>query len=763
MASTFDYIINIKTKGAIKGLSSFNASVAKVTNNFQKLQYTAFRFANIGDAFQNASDQLNKLVQPGIAFESQLKDLQAITGVADSQLKQLGQSARENAKIFGGDAGKSVESYKLLLSQLGPSIANSPKALEAMGKNVSILSKTMGNDATAATQVLTAAMNQFGVDLSKPQQAVDKMTGMMNIMAAAAKEGSAEMPSIKTALENVGAVAKNAGVSFAETNSAIQLLDKYGKKGAEGGVALRNVLATLAQGRFLPKDVLSQLKAAGVNTNLLTDKTKTLSERLQALSPIQQDSALMTKLFGKENELSAVALIQNTTQLDNLTGKIQNTTIATDQAKIVMSSYAERMSRLRARFSDLGISIFNATKQYLPLIQFSSEFLTISSRLTPLVQALGGAVFSVTKVVGNFAFALLRGGFSLLKFAGKLILNTALLTGQFIVSLFRASTYTNLFSKAQKIAGTVSLFFTKIQLQGSLMLGFLKSKLIAAKNSTIAYATSVKTAKFSLKGFIVNVYKSGLAVLKSAGRFIWSAVSGIGSYIASLVSATLAQIGLNVAMEANPIGLIVIGLLALGTAVYAIVKHWDVVKKWLWELAQFAIKMNPFYWLLKGIDWLFPGLKDKLSQWWDAIVGFFKKIGGWFSKIWNEYLAPILGLDDISFSADANYTDNDNSGNKMPDNKNSGNKMPNNNNNKTHYNNSYKTPDIPTSDNTQAGVNGINNGGSRPTNINITLDKLNDTINVYAQTVKESGSEIEKQMQDFLLRVINSANAISNG
>ena len=49
--------------------------------------------------------------------------------------------------------------------------------------------------------------------------------------------------------------AKAAGVSFAETNAAIQVLDKAGKKGSEGGVALRNVMSTLAQGRFLPKDV----------------------------------------------------------------------------------------------------------------------------------------------------------------------------------------------------------------------------------------------------------------------------------------------------------------------------------------------------------------------------------------------------------------------------------------------------------------------------------------------------------------------------
>lgn len=89
------------------------------------------------------------------------------------------------------------------------------------------------------------------------------MAQMMNVMAAAGQAGSAELPTIKVALEQCGMAAKAAGVSFEETNAAIQVLDKAGKKGAEGGVALRNVMSILATGRFLPKDVQEELTAAG--------------------------------------------------------------------------------------------------------------------------------------------------------------------------------------------------------------------------------------------------------------------------------------------------------------------------------------------------------------------------------------------------------------------------------------------------------------------------------------------------------------------
>ena len=136
-----------------------------------------------------------------------------------------------------------------------------------MGDSIATLSKTMGGNVAGATEVLTTAMNQFQVSTKDPIQAAGEMQRMMNVMAAAAQAGSAELPSISAALQQAGMAAKGANVSFAETNAAIQVLDKAGKKASEGGVALRNVLATLAQGRFLHKDVQQELSAAGVNMN----------------------------------------------------------------------------------------------------------------------------------------------------------------------------------------------------------------------------------------------------------------------------------------------------------------------------------------------------------------------------------------------------------------------------------------------------------------------------------------------------------------
>ena len=154
-------------------------------------------------------------------------------------------------KDFGIDASTGVESYKLLLSQLGPELANTPEALNAMGRDAAILSKQLGGDTASATEILTTALNQYGVDIKDPIRATQAMSDMMNTMSAAAKEGSAELPAIKSALEQAGMMAKTANVPFNELNAAIQVLDKSGRKGAEGGVAIRNVLAEMSQGNSI--------------------------------------------------------------------------------------------------------------------------------------------------------------------------------------------------------------------------------------------------------------------------------------------------------------------------------------------------------------------------------------------------------------------------------------------------------------------------------------------------------------------------------
>ncbi|AOW08747.1 phage tail tape measure protein [Flavobacterium gilvum] len=379
-----------------KANNSFNKFSNNVLGSIDKVQ-KRLNAVNMNAFIQNvsaAADGINSMNDPGMKLSSSLAELKAITGVTGNGLKEIEGYARQNAKTFGGSAADGVESYKLLLSQLTPELAKQPKALQAMGNSVSVLSKQMKGDNAAAAEVLTTAMNQYGVSLDDPIRASKDMSSMMNIMSKAAADGSAELPSIKSALEQSGLAAKTANVSFAETNAAIQVLDKAGKKGAEGGVALRNVLATLSEGRFLPKDVKAELKAAGVDVNALTDKSKTLKQRLDPLNKVMGDQALVTKLFGKENSAAAIALIQGRNSMDTLTKSVQGSNDAYRQAADIMKAPEEKNKRLQAQIDNFKISLFNGTNGWLGYANVLGNTARDFSNLMPILEG-GGKLFSI--------------------------------------------------------------------------------------------------------------------------------------------------------------------------------------------------------------------------------------------------------------------------------------------------------------------------------------------------------------------------------
>jgi len=362
-------------------------------------------FVNVTQGLENVTQSLADLAGPGMHFESAMADLSAITGQTGDQLDHLGEMARKNAKIFGGDAASSVNTFKLLLSQLGPQLADTPEVLNMMAQNAEKLAKTMNGDVKGATEVITTAMNQYNVDTTNAAEANAVMTDMMNSMAASAKEGSSELPTLQAAVKNVGGDAMRANVSFEEMLSSIQLLDKAGKKGAEGGIALRNVIATMNQGRFLPKDVQEELISAGVSIEALSDKSLSFTDRLRQLEAVSGDAALMSKLFGRENAAGAQALVQSIDKQEQMTTAISGTNTAMEQAETIMATSEEKQKRLQASIDDFKVSLFNATGGVFAYLEPISDVARQLSAFVPIVSAASSGVkmFRKSKLAGAIA------------------------------------------------------------------------------------------------------------------------------------------------------------------------------------------------------------------------------------------------------------------------------------------------------------------------------------------------------------------------
>lgn len=521
-------------------------------------QARAIDVAAIGQSFETIGNQIMEASQPGVAFQTTMADMSAIIGVTGPALDQMGESARALAKDLGGDATGAVETYKVMLGQLTPELAKQPAVLDAMARNAMLLGKTMQGDTVGAAEVLTTVMNQFAVDVENPKVALQEMNRIMNVMAAAAREGSAELPALKDGMMAAGGSAKAAGLSYEETAAALEVLDKAGKKNAEGGVALRNVLSTMAQGRFLPDETLKELKAAGVDVMKLGDNALSLKSRLELLKPIQNDSALMTKLFGRENIVGGMALVGMTDLLGQYTNAITGTNTANEQAEVIMGTYAERMSRFKAVLNDVGISLFQYTEAFLPSIGMSFQAIGV---LANLQNAKAGLAMIMDTRLG----VALKSGVAWVR---ALSISQMLNTVQ-----------TYLSAGANRIAAAAQWLFT----------GGLWRSITALGSMTAA-----------------QLAHAGVTKVVAGATAAWTGVQNM----------------LNAAMTANPIGVVVVAIGALVAAVvyawnnfagfrmtlYGVWEAAKVVFKGIWEVVKVAF--GGIVEMAKGVGGIIEGVFD---------------------------------------------------------------------------------------------------------------------------------------------------------
>ena len=186
---SFNYAFNISgncntvVQEMAEGVSTLKKNLSEASSFWDSFEGKLLGLNQFVQYFDRLGQTVEATLRPGAELNASLADLQAISNATGKELETIERFARSTAREFGGSAAQSVESYKLLLSQLSPELTKDSEALAAMGRNIAVLSKTMGGDTRAAAEVLTTAMNQYGVSLEDPMEASRKMAEMMNIMA----------------------------------------------------------------------------------------------------------------------------------------------------------------------------------------------------------------------------------------------------------------------------------------------------------------------------------------------------------------------------------------------------------------------------------------------------------------------------------------------------------------------------------------------------------------------------------------------------
>lgn len=330
-------------------------------------------------------------------FEQSFADLQSIlgSGVTEQQYEDLRKGAIEWGKDSTASARDIVEAYKLIGSAK-PELLKNIDLLKQTTEQAILLSDASGLKLPDAATRLTDALNQFNLTGEESARVV-------NVLAAGAKEGSAEIPDTTDALLKFGIVAKNFNVSFEESVGLIQSFAERGLKGAEAGTALRNVLLKMQAAKVLPKEALSQLRAAGVDIKVISDATIPLKKRIEELSKIQGKAAAITKVFGIENVVAGNILLENRKHAEQFANAVTGTNVAQEQAAKRTDTLQGELQKLANAWQSAILEFSNGGGVLKDVVKFIRENLdTILNVIINVTQAF--IAFKTTMFAVNTAF-----------------------------------------------------------------------------------------------------------------------------------------------------------------------------------------------------------------------------------------------------------------------------------------------------------------------------------------------------------------------
>lgn len=160
----------------------------------------------------------------------------------------------------------------------------------------------------------------------------------------------------------------------------------------------------------------------------------------------------------------------------------------------------------------------------------------------------------------------------------------------------------------------------------AIRLGIMYKHTIAMRANTAALAANTAATRGSAAAGAADnaVQNAGvLARIRSAAAAVWHRTVTIASSVATKAAAA-AQWLLNAAMMANPIGLIIIAIIAL--------------------VAGFILLYKKCDWFRAGVDKVFGWIIAGAKLWWSVFSAFWSMVGGWFVSLFKTWWSIFTGF-----------------------------------------------------------------------------------------------------------------------
>ena len=309
------------SKVATTGVKGFASGVGKAIG-------TLSRFAAAGALMGTVVRALKFIfIDSGrafIEFEKAIANLSAVAGVTGKDLDLLGDAA---LKAAGQTKFTAVEVIALQteLSKLGFSAKETAEVTSSVAFAAQALGSTLGSTA----ELVGKLKNQFNLLAEDSDEIVDILVTTINNSALS-------LETFGVAIQYVGPIARDLGLSLGQTSSAMAVLADNGFTASRIGTGLRGILTELGS---TSADVQKELKG---------------------LAKAQLSLGDAVDLVGKRNAAQLITLLANIEVLEDSNNKYYEAGRALEAAAIQTDSLAGNMEILKSEVNKFQVSLGDA-------------------------------------------------------------------------------------------------------------------------------------------------------------------------------------------------------------------------------------------------------------------------------------------------------------------------------------------------------------------------------------------------------------------
>ena len=431
-------VLSQAAKKAGKAQSFIGKQIAQVEGAMSRLGAAMKVTAAYGvaaSAIYMVVDALKGGVDEIVAYDQALKNLQAITGATDAEIRVMGETIKQVARNTKFSMTETADAM-VLLGQAGFDAGESIDAIEASA----MLATGTLSDMRTVTDLMTTAVRAFALEASQAGQISD-------IMANAVNKSKLTIDKLRIAMNYVGPAAYAVGAELEEVAASMMVLANSGLRASTIGTGLRQVFSRLvapsAKLREAFEEHSIELEDLNVQTHGFTGVLRNLGEVFVDAKTGAIDAQKAFELFGLRGANSILALMRgiNSGEFQTALDHVYEVGTAANMAGIQIEGLALQFKNLTDRFKSLMVELGNrgfvdVLQGFLEVLRQTvialtafvekgmggsltvyTTFITTTGLATVAVLALGKAIVWVTKRFAVFAYTMLSHPIGIMIFA----------------------------------------------------------------------------------------------------------------------------------------------------------------------------------------------------------------------------------------------------------------------------------------------------------------------------------------------------------